>query len=561
MLTNNAYQRIQTNILKQTRLAKALVEKSSHQYEGLTGYDSLADYIGRILDARVTLIDATGKVLGDSSLSTEALKSIENHLDRPEVQAALNEKIGRSRRFSTTLKYELLYTAARFETDSGYAFVRLALPLSEVEDTLQKINKVLVIALFSALIAAGVVSFIVSFFISRPIRDIAFMAQSIARSDFSRKIRIRTNDELEDLANAFNFMVRQVKMRINEVTTGKSRLEAVLLSMFEGVMVVDSKGEILLMNEPLCDFLGVSENPEKKRPLEVVRSVEIQGLVDRALERNEGVDRFELFLKVPEEKFLFIHATPVVRDGKTDGAVLVFHDVTELRKLERVRRDFVANVSHELRTPLTSIKGYSETLLDGAIDDAENARDFVEIIYDDACRLSRMVADLLDLSKIESEGLSLDKTQIHIYEITEKVITGLNQKAGSKEIKVNNSIAKDCPIVEADEHLVAQVLVNLIDNAIKYTMFGGKVEVSAEVIDGFLKVGIKDSGIGIPEEDLARIFERFYRVDKARSRRLGGTGLGLSIVKHIVQLHGGAVSVESEFNKGSVFSFTLPLEV
>jgi two-component system phosphate regulon sensor histidine kinase PhoR len=304
--------------------------------------------------------------------------------------------------------------------------------------------------------------------------------------------------------------------------------------------------------------LYVKEEPIGKKPLEIVRNIEVQEMVDKALKLEQGVDSREISVLLPKEKILLVHATPVIRSGVTEGAVLVFHDLTHLKHLERIRQDFVANVSHELRTPVSSIKGYAETLLEGALEDKENARDFLKIIYADSDRLARLIDDLLNLSKIESGKLKLNIKPCSVLSITGKVVSGLLGQAKNKAIAIVIDISKDTSNILADEARIAQVLLNLLDNAIKYNREGGKITVTAEETDSFVQVNISDTGIGIPERDISRLFERFYRVDKARSRELGGTGLGLSIVKHIVSAHHGEVFVQSTLGQGSTFSFTLP---
>ncbi|MEA3328819.1 MAG: ATP-binding protein, partial [Candidatus Omnitrophota bacterium] len=338
----------------------------------------------------------------------------------------------------------------------------------------------------------------------------------------------------------------------------RSRLKAVLLSMFEGVMVVDLKGAILLMNQTLKDFLHIKEESDGKEPLEIIRNIEIQELVDTVLKLQEGVESREIAVFVPEEKILLVHATPVIREGRPEGAVLVFHDITSLRRLEKIRQDFVANVSHELRTPISSIKGYAETLLEGALDDKENARDFLKIIYSDSDRLAKLIDDLLDLSKIESGKLKLILKSAALEPVVKRIVSGLKAQAKAKSLVININISKDISNILVDEGRIAQVLLNLIDNAIKYTNEQGEITILVKDQGEFIQVDIADTGIGIPEKDISRLFERFYRIDKARSRELGGTGLGLSIVKHIVSAHHGEVSVQSVLGQGSTFSFTIP---
>ena len=336
----------------------------------------------------------------------------------------------------------------------------------------------------------------------------------------------------------------QTKEQLAQVLSNQSKLEAVFGSMFDGVMVIDQCGEILLMNQTLKDLWNVTQNPVGRKPLEVIRNMEIQQLTDKVLQGKAGVTSQELSVLVPEEKFFQVHATPVIREGQVDGVVLVFHDITKLRHLERVRRDFVANVSHELRTPVATIKGYAETLLDGALDDKDNAKDFIQIIHSDADRLAKLINELLDLSRIESGQMTLALNSCRLLSIIKRVMNILQKQAHEKFVKVTINISPELNI-RVDETAISQVFLNLIENAIKYNNVGGTITVSAKEKDREVIVSITDTGIGIPEEDLPRIFERFYRVDKAHSREVGGTGLGLSIVKHIIQAHDGEVTFTS----------------
>ncbi|MCK5305784.1 MAG: HAMP domain-containing protein [Candidatus Omnitrophica bacterium] len=557
-LREDTYQRIRTNLLKQASLTKFFFEEDPAGAVRHQGIDETADKIGKELSARVTVIGSDGTVLGDSSLDEGALGSAENHLFRPEVQQALLTGTGESRRFSTTLKKDMLYIARGFGEGKTRGIIRLSMPLSEIELISSRLKKLLIASFLPAFLLAVIISFAASAFITKPIKKMSSLAQAIAGGDFSERVLISTKDEMGDLAKTFNYMSEQIRFRIEEVTLSRSRFEAVLLSMFEGVMVVDIKGAILLMNQALKDFLLVKEEPHGKKPLEVVRNIEIQEIIDKVLKIKQGVESREISLLLPEEKTLLLHAAPVVREGATEGAVLVFHDITNLRRLEKMRQDFVANVSHELRTPIASIKGYAETLIEGALDDKENARDFLKIIYSDSDRLAKLIDDILDLSRVESGRLKMTLTPSAVKPIIERVVAGLKKQAQDKSVKIKIDIPQDIPRVLADENRVAQVLLNLIDNAIKYTESKGEVIISADEQGEFVRIDVSDTGIGIPENDLPRLFERFYRVDKARSRELGGTGLGLSIVKHIVQAHNGQVSVQSVLGQGSAFSFTIP---
>lgn len=411
---------------------------------------------------------------------------------------------------------------------------------------------------FLVFLALVIVCFSVSAVFFRPLRDIAGMAHAMAEGDFSKRLSLSSDDEIGGLAESLNTMGRRIDARLDELMVSKSRLEAVLLSMFEGVMVVSADGKILLINQTLKDVLRVERDVVGRVPLEVIRNRDIQEIVDRTLQLQGGVESRELSVLLPEEKTLRVHARTVVREGVCDGAVLVFHDITDLRRLERIRTDFVANVSHELRTPVANIKGYAETLLEGAIDDREHAVEFLKIIYSESDRLARLVDDLLELARLESGKSPLTFRDCDLGEILDWVLAGLNIQVRDKKISVIKNFPRDLSRVKGDESAVAQIFLNLLENAIKYNTPGGRVTVSAREDDFFVEVEVADTGIGIVEEDLPRIFERFYRVDKAHSRQTGGTGLGLSIVKHIVQAHQGHITVTSEPGHGSSFRFFLP---
>ncbi len=416
------------------------------------------------------------------------------------------------------------------------------------------------ILLWSFVLTCGIfiaVCFLVCRYSLKYLRDLSRTAKDIAEGNLSKRIFLETGDEIGDLSKSINEMVEQMEGKVSEVIANQSRLEAVFLSMFDGVMIVDQHQNIILMNQTLKNFLHVQQESVGRKPLEIIRNVEIQQIIEEVVKQNHPLVPRELTVYVPEEKILMIHAAPVIREHKQEGGVLVFHDITEVRRLENVRRDFVANVSHELRTPVSTIKGYAETLLDGALEDKDNARNFVKIIYADSERLAQLVNDLLDLSKIESGQVKLSLTDCRLKEMIDRVVELLQKHLKERSINVVNEVDSQL-LVRADDTKITQVFLNLIENAIKYNKLCGEIKISAQIKGPNIEVKVADTGIGIPEEDLPRIFERFYRVDKAHSRHLGGTGLGLSIVKHIVQIHGGEVFVESKVNEGSAFRFTLP---
>ncbi|MBF0252973.1 MAG: HAMP domain-containing protein [Candidatus Omnitrophica bacterium] len=557
-LKDYIFSRIKTALTKEVLLSKLFLEKDFPGYPRLKEIDEIADKAGENLETRVTIIGLDGKVLGDSDLDEKEIQEAENHLGRPEVQEALKGGIGQSRRFSTTVRKNMLYIATVFGKEKPEGFVRLSLPLSDVDIVSEKLKKMLLYALLMAFLVSVLVSFFASFYISKPIKNISTGAAGIAKGNFSKKIFIRTNDEIGDLASTFNNMAEEVRSRIDEITGNKARLEAVFLSMFDGLMIVDAKGNIVLMNKSIQNMFMITKDPTGRKPLEVIRNIEVQESVDKLLKTTSRVESREISILIPAKKTLIIHGTPIMRDGKIEGAVLVVHDITEIRRLENIRKDFVANVSHELRTPVSSIKGFAETLVNGALDDKENAMDFVKIIESNADRLVRMIDDLLDLAKIETGKVKLNLRPCSIPETADKVIKDLAKAAKEKSISIENKIDKNISDIKADESMIMQVFYNLIDNAIKYSNNGGAIIISSEEQANLVSVKVSDTGIGIPEKDLARVFERFYCVDKTRSRKSGGTGLGLSIIKHIVEEHGGRVSVESTLAQGSIFTFTLP---
>ncbi|HRZ87384.1 MAG TPA: ATP-binding protein, partial [bacterium] len=523
--------------------------------------DLLADTIGKDLQVRTTIIATDGAVVGDSELDTAQLAKAENHLERPEVQSALKTGFGRSERYSRTLKKQMLYMALPLAAESGSSrwIVRVAVPVADIASVEVNVQKIIVAAVMIALAASILLSVLISFFISKPLSEMAAVARQMARGDFSRRAYARTSDEIGDLAAALSYMADEIKATVGKVTGEQAKLEAVLSSMADGVMVTDEKGRIVLINPSLRRMLLVDEAPEGKTPIEVIRNAAVQEIVSRTLGGSGGTAAGEIQIVQPHERSLKVNGVSVTRAGKVRGTVLVFHDITELKRLERVRRDFVANVSHELRTPIANIRGYAETLMSGALEDKEHAKDFLSVIYQESGRLARLIEDILDLSKIESGAMTLACSAIPVDAPLRRACVIVENQARQKSIVLRTEIPEGLPQVKADEMRLSQVFVNLLDNAIKFTPEGGTVTVSAVHDGAFIRIDVIDTGIGIPEKDLPRVFERFYRVDKAHARDLGGTGLGLSIVKHIVTIHGGDIRVSSMPGRGSTFSFTIPL--
>lgn len=401
--------------------------------------------------------------------------------------------------------------------------------------------------------------------LTNPILEVTQKAIQLVSSNFGGEVQVRPTDELRSLSKAIGEMGTQLRNKIEEISNEKDYLQTILKGMTEGVLVVDGRARILMVNDALRQLLSLSSDVSDRMPVEIIRNAELEEAIRKAMEGGENI-ALELDLNKAGEKTIevsvvSIHPSGTRKDEDSEGirgAVAVFHDITRLKQLEKIRQDFVANVSHELRTPLTTIKGYAETLLDGALKE-DQAFQFVQVIKRHTDRLTKIVEDLLMLSKIETKEFQLKTESISLPNLMDDIIDFLKEPAEKKKISLSRHETPSSLAIRADRSYLEQILINLLDNAIKYTLEGGRVIVSAAEKDSKdIQFSIEDNGIGIPKEDLSRIFERFYRVDKGRSKELGGTGLGLSIVKHLVQVHGGKVWVESQLGKGSTFYFILP---
>jgi two-component system phosphate regulon sensor histidine kinase PhoR len=521
--------------------------------------DTLAQELGRKTGLRVTVISLDGSVIGDSESD---FRSMENHGDRPEIIEAHSVGVGLTTRYSTSLGAKLRYVAMPVVGAGGemMGYVRLAMSLADIERSAGTIRKFMANAAIIAAAAGTMLSVALSQSIGRPLNDMALAAREIAHGDFNARMPAQGNDELGQLSDAFNYMATELERNVGELSERKGRMETILSAMADGVVAVDSSRKIILVNRAACEMFDTSEEHAVGRfLLEVVRNRDLAESLEDAVHGSGNVRETRIFS--PRHMHLRISAAPIA-DGAgpgAAGAVAVLQDVTELRKLEQVRQDFVANVSHELRTPVTSIKGFADTLLDGAMDESETRERFLRVIAREADRLAEIIADLLELSRLESKGTQILSSSVVLGDAVGVSIEAVCAKAVSAGVEIVNRLPAGLPEVAGDRGLIIQVLVNLLDNAVKYTPRGGTVVATASVEGDMVKVSVIDTGAGIAPEHLPRIFERFYRADRSRSRQMGGTGLGLSIVRHIVELHGGEVSVESSLGKGSTFSFTLPV--
>jgi two-component system phosphate regulon sensor histidine kinase PhoR len=542
------------NLTSQTQLARLLVMSDKQ----VTPPQQLAESIGTVIKARVTLIAPNGTVIGDSDVGQARLAQLENHLQRPEVQEALKNGSGSALRYSDTLRISMLYSAMTYGHGTTNGVIRLAMPLEYLAAARNTLHGLVGGATVVTILIGLLFSYILSNLTSKPLRDMADAAARIGYGGSKAKIPVGSNDEIGMLAGVLNDMSERIEDQVQRLSAEKQRLNTILRSMGEGVMVTAPDGVITLINPAFRRLFSISGEVEGKRLVEISRHPDLlEAFNDLGKpEVNELVREISI---QPNDITLFTHWVPLNVDSVRQGIVAVFHDISDLKKAENMRRDFVANVSHELRTPVTIIKGYAETLLDGALEsDPDRAKRFVEIISSHSERLTNLINDILTLSSLETKEAILELNPIDASGTIAKACMLLQERAVQKNIAIlNESIGGALPRVMADQGRLEQVVVNLLENAIKYTPDDGTVRLFTEDLGEFVRVSVADTGIGIPFKDLPRIFERFYRVDEARTREQGGTGLGLAIVKHIVQLHGGNVSVTSEPGQGSVFSFTL----
>ncbi len=534
---------------------------AGEQLRGLLGSDQLAqttDVLGAQTSARITVILPDGRVVGDSEKAAEEMG---NHRSRPEIREALSGRVGESVRFSNTLKKNMMYVAVPISHDSEViGVVRTAIPLAEMEQMFGEIQSRIIWGGLAILLLSAVFSVVISRRISRPLERIKQGAERFAAGDFSHRLHPGGSAEIGSLAESMNSMATQLEERLNSVVQERNQREAVLSSMVEGVLAVDTEGRIISINKAAAHFFqGLEPSAAKGRSVEeVFRNVTLQKFISEVLAAQETCE-CELHLQNSQISDLQVRGTNLLGvQGKRIGAVIVFNDVSRLRRLENLRSDFVANVSHELKTPITSIKGFVETLLDGAMSEPEEADRFLKIVSKHADRLNSIIDDLLTLSRLEQGSLE----ELEVYPSSmEGLIRSAIEVCSRRAAKKNIEIWIECPSklsANVNQPLVEQALINLIGNAVKYSAEKKTIIVHARAEADEIVLSVSDHGYGIESEHLDRLFERFYRVDKGRSRQEGGTGLGLAIVKHIAQVHGGRVEVQSTFGQGSVFSIFLP---
>ncbi len=515
--------------------------------------DALAKKLGQEIDTRITLIAPDGTVLGDS---IEDPATMENHATRPEVVDALAGGIGESTRFSTTLNEQMMYVAVTVKNQgNNIGIARVALPLTTVADSVNHITWVIILATIIIAVLAVLATWLIARIMTHPIRELTKAARRIAGGQLEQKIKIATKDEIGLLSQAFNEMSTHLKTSMDAISAEKTKLDSILDSMADGVIMTDSKGVIVLANRAAGIFFGFEEERAANKPvIEVVHDHEVDEVLKSCLKADkEHTVQFESGIA---RRFFRAIAVPLHSNGRLSGALILLQDLTELRNFQTMRRELVGNISHELRTPIAGIKAMVETLRGGAINDKKAATDFLTRIESEVDRLSQIVTELTQLSRIETGEAELKKEPIKLNALLEEVIIEMTPLAERQQVKLIKQLAPDIPLVPVDKDRIRQTIINLAHNAIKFNKPRGKVTVSTTYDDKFVNVSVVDTGIGISKDDLPHVFERFYKADKARAG--GGSGLGLAIAKHTIQAHGGEIRAKSEEGKGSTFTFTLP---
>ena len=540
-------------------LAKALPSPSDNHE-----FDLLCRNLANELVTRITIVGADGRVLCDS---VEASATMENHRWRPEVVEALKTGAGSSFRYSTTTGEELFYRAFLQDDGESQRIVRLAIALDEVQAVTNSLRRSLFLGFLVASAVGLLLAFAFSRRLSRRVKRLVEFCGQVAEGVFPQNFFGKSGrDEIHRLERHLNDMGEKIRQNVQQAIAEKEKANSILRGMMEGVLVIDPKGRVLVINEqaqrmfnlsPDRDILGASI-------LELSRHPEMKKLIEQVLVFDFTSERYSRQVELHEGRWFRVNAVSLRNNqSSTYGSILVFHDITEVKQLERMRSDFVANVSHELRTPLTAIRGYAETLRQTPPDDPADVQHFLSIIEKHADRLSRLTENLLTLSDLESGKIEIDFNPVDIKRLVQSVSEVFSDAANKKHVTLEQVIEQVLPAVMGDVDRLQQLLINLVDNAVKYTPVNGTVTVKAQrttinsSIDA-VELSVSDTGTGIPEHAIPRLTERFYRVDKARSRDLGGTGLGLAIVKHIAQAHGAQLKIESALHKGTMVSVLLP---
>lgn len=553
-LESQLQDRIEDELVGEVNLVARLVAGQAATTEvSWADRDADVDTLAESLGGRITLVGRDGVVLADSAEDGAGLAAMENHGQRPEIVTARRSGLGISRRFSTTVETHFLYVAVPVDHPT-IGFVRLALPLTAIERQVTSIRQASWVGLLVAVVGAMVLAWIVSQALSRRLSAVAVAARQYAGGDLTPRLGDYGNDEIGTVARTLDETVLALGGRVDELTRSRRLTDAILSSMVEGVLVVNADGHIQRANDAICRMLDFSDSPRGRHYIELVRHPDVAAHIEDALARGRA-HRVELTLDTSPAKVCLASTTPVVA-GVDPGAVVVLHDVSDYRRADQIRQDFVANVSHELRTPLTSIRGSVEAILDEA-DSAEDRR-FPEIIARNTDRMQRLVDDLLRLARLDAGQETVSVLECSTPALFSAVESELAPVLRERRQRVTTKIEPAARVIKADPAKLHDAVKNLVENAARYGPMETDVSLAATVQDGAVVLSVEDHGRGIPDADLTRVFERFYRVERSRARNPGGTGLGLAIVKHLVGLHGGSVSVENRPGGGCSFVIVLP---
>ncbi len=523
--------------------------------------DSIAKYYGKTANVRVTIVNEQGKVLGDSS--ADYLK-LENHSNRPEIREALQTGKGESTRYSTSIKQYLKYIALKIETKRESIIIRLSIPISDISTIRKQLILFIIVGVFISILVAGSLGVQFAEKITTPIKQLTNITKDIAGGNFSDTVKINANDEIAELSESFMDMKTQLDKTIHQLSERNVEMRAVLNSMIGGLIAIDNNNCVMLINQTAREMFDIRQNDViNKNILYVLRNHIINAFLNEKKD-SFPVDQQTVLDLYYEDKYYKIYCSPIQdqsKGNKAIGTLLIMQDVTNIQKLENIRSEFVSNVTHELKTPLTSIKGFTDTLKSGAIKDEKVAERFLDIIDIEAERLHNLIGDILNLSEIETMKQDICVQEYFFEDILNEVIAIIRPSADKKNVSISYKIDSSVSKIMMNKDRLKQILINLIDNGVKYNKIDGEVNIYCRRQKDMIELQIIDNGIGIPKEHIPRLFERFYRVDKGRSRNQGGTGLGLSIVKHIVHLYNGTIEVLSEVGKGTEFIIKLPIAV
>lgn len=552
-IERDAKKRITEDLVVRARLVAHAAELAFHDVGDLEGWDALADRLGSDATGRVTIVSKDGVVLGDSQVATHKLAELDNHRNRPEIISAMTGVVGESRRYSATVDGEMIYVAVPLEQAGKIVGVaRVSIDLTHVNTTLSSLRESLIISSALALAVAFLVTTLAVQLVSRTALVLTDSASRMAAGDLHVRIRPRGNDEFADLGRALNQLAKNLSSTLGALREESDRMSGILANMDEGVLFLDESGRVALINPKLREMLVLQGRQEGNTLLESIRHTELLELLARADVGKPVEGEIEVTGLRPSK--LMVRATKL--EGAHRGVLAVFVDVTETRRLENIRREFVANVSHELRTPVTSIRSAGESL-SAALSQPEIAQKFVDIIDRNGERLQVLVEDLLELSRIESKQYSPTLVPVDVGPFLVHMLGLFTDRAQRAKVKLTTEFEQGVPPAHADRRALEHVVTNLVDNALKYAGPGKQVVVSVRGTDKRVTIRVSDNGPGIPESHLPRIFERFYRIDAGRSRELGGTGLGLSIVKNLTESMNGSVRVESQEGVGTTFEVSL----